>query len=410
MKKKPSFEESPPSDILYKKLMDTMAEAVWMGDAQERTRYVNHKFCSLTGYSLEESLGQESYVFWDHESSERVKYVNSHDRKNGISSSYEGNVLAKDGRKIPVLLSGTPLPDGGTIGIITDISELKKQKNMADFLQSALAKSHDAVITLDQDLHILSWNQGAKDIFGYDAQEITGRLLDLIFGPKDLQMIVKNPLRLNMLEVKGFHKKRHEMDITLSFSQGDGFSMVIARDVSPQKRFEQELSAKNEKIELERQNLAEVQKKIDAMMDFLSVMSHGFANDSSMSSDFFEFLGNTAMSITAANGCIVRLFRDHGKKKGASLELVSCVGTVPVLEKQNLISFDQSLAKKAFDERRIVSSSENSLIRQEVIAVAPIFSGDRFLASVHLYCEHGWTSKDTFLEKFLVMAGMRMRD
>jgi PAS domain S-box-containing protein len=90
-----------PPDILFRKMVENMNEAVWMGDKNERTIYANPKFCKIMEYSLEEMLGKESYEFWDSESAKTVREVNLSKRKKGISSSYEGNLLTKSGKKIP---------------------------------------------------------------------------------------------------------------------------------------------------------------------------------------------------------------------------------------------------------------------------------------------------------------------
>ena len=116
------------SKLVYKTLVEHMNEAIWVGDENERTIYSNPKFCKMTEYTLEEMLGKESYEFWDKKSAERVRNVNDTKRKKGSSSSYEGVIVSKTGKKTPVLLSGAPLPHGGTIGIMTDITELKEKK------------------------------------------------------------------------------------------------------------------------------------------------------------------------------------------------------------------------------------------------------------------------------------------
>ncbi|MBT4936491.1 PAS domain-containing sensor histidine kinase [Candidatus Peregrinibacteria bacterium] len=116
------------SNMLYKTLVEHMNEAIWVGDDNERTVYANPKFCKIMEYSLEEMLGRKSYDFWDKKSAEKVKNVNNTERKQGVSSSYEGKLLSKSGKKTPVLLSGAALPQGGTIGIMTDITAIKEKK------------------------------------------------------------------------------------------------------------------------------------------------------------------------------------------------------------------------------------------------------------------------------------------
>jgi len=75
-------------NIEYKKILDVMAESIWIGDSDERTIYANPNFCHLLGYTIEEMLGKESYEFWDEESAKIVQENNTL-RKKGGTSKYE---------------------------------------------------------------------------------------------------------------------------------------------------------------------------------------------------------------------------------------------------------------------------------------------------------------------------------
>lgn len=75
-------------NIEYKNILDAMTESIWIGDENERTVYANPNFCRIMGYTLEEMIGKESYVFWDEESTKTVKKNNSL-RKKGENSKYE---------------------------------------------------------------------------------------------------------------------------------------------------------------------------------------------------------------------------------------------------------------------------------------------------------------------------------
>lgn len=54
------------------------------------------------------------------------------------------------------------------------------------WLLDLLDESGDAIVVADQDGDIRYWNQGAMDVFGYEASEAKGESLDIII-PKDLQ-------------------------------------------------------------------------------------------------------------------------------------------------------------------------------------------------------------------------------
>jgi len=136
------------SNSFYEELILNMNEALWLGDKNEKTIYANPKFCKLVGRSLEDMFGLESYNFWDEESRNIVKQENKK-RKKEKSSSYEGKLLTKTGEKIPVFINGTYLPDGGTIGIMTDLRELKKIDKKRRELESIINSSHTMTFIWD---------------------------------------------------------------------------------------------------------------------------------------------------------------------------------------------------------------------------------------------------------------------
>ncbi|WP_159607991.1 MHYT domain-containing protein [Hydrogenophaga sp. PBL-H3] len=54
------------------------------------------------------------------------------------------------------------------------------------YMQSAVASSHDAIVTKTTEGVVLTWNQGATDIFGYSADEMVGQPITRLFKPEDV--------------------------------------------------------------------------------------------------------------------------------------------------------------------------------------------------------------------------------
>lgn len=171
-------------------LIENMDLAAWMGDENERTIYANPKFCELLGYTLKEIKGRLSYDFWAPESVEKIRHINKTDRVEGITSSYEGKLVTKKGELIPVLLHGTPLADGGTVGIIKDLREIQgKEAEIEALLERfdlAVRGSRDGLwyaevplseIKLTSFFKINVWySPKFKDLLGYTDKELPNSL------------------------------------------------------------------------------------------------------------------------------------------------------------------------------------------------------------------------------------------
>jgi|GEM_PF-2346499 len=263
------------SENKFQLLVEHMNEAVWVGDSNERTVYANPKFCQLMGYSLSEMLGRPSYDFWTPESARRVKGVNERDRTRGVSSGYEGDLLTKSGDLIPVLLNGTPLPDGGTIGIMTDMREIKRKEaqveNLFNRLDLAVRGSNDGLwyaeipakdINGQSDFHDLLkiplWHSlRYKEILGYGDSELADRFESWfrLIHPEDqkrVARVVHSALRTRSSFEVEYRILRKNREYCWGCSRGEakldkaGNKLFVAgsfRDVTEKKRT-QELLAK----------------------------------------------------------------------------------------------------------------------------------------------------------------------
>ena len=58
------------------------------------------------------------------------------------------------------------------------------------FLASIVESSHDSIITINLDMQITSWNQGAEVLYGYPAAEAIGKQLTELTLPKDFQQLL----------------------------------------------------------------------------------------------------------------------------------------------------------------------------------------------------------------------------
>jgi len=335
-------------DSLYRKLVEHMNEAVWMGDVEERTVYANPKFCEIMEMTMEEMLGKKSYEFWDKESADRVRNVNKSERTKGVSSSYEGTLLSKSGKKIPVLLSGTPLSDGGTIGIMTDLTELKKKEEKERVLSSAIMYGTDAVCSVDVKGKIQTWNNGAKTMFGYNKEEIEGKTLNKVFKKEDFEPLISGQNVKYNVEITGTHKNNQDVVVSITVcpivheeKKDPNAYMIIARDITAQRRFEEELSLKYQKIRDAYNKFGITRRQMDYVFD-LTILCAGSQDRKALG----DFIVNSVVMLSRADACTLRLYDDSN----SMLTLLSSFGVTGDWLGKSAVKYSQSLVEKAFEQ------------------------------------------------------------
>ncbi|MEK7547950.1 MAG: PAS domain S-box protein, partial [Patescibacteria group bacterium] len=128
-------------------LADAMGGCLWLGNRDQITLYVNSVYEKLSGYSLAECIGQPADFCFDEESKKIIAEQHKL-RTKGISSSYEATMVSKSGKRVPLLISGSPTLTGGTIGIFLDLTDLKFLGRQEKISQQVLKNSTEAFVVL----------------------------------------------------------------------------------------------------------------------------------------------------------------------------------------------------------------------------------------------------------------------
>lgn len=417
---------------VYQNLVEHMNEAVWFGDADEHTVYVNPKFCEITGYSYEECLQRESYDYLDELSAELVRKQNLL-RERGQASKYEANLKVKGGGTIPVLVSGTPTYDGGTIGILTDLRELKaKEQELAKqdhYLATVMENSADGIVSVDVDNIITSWNKGAEKIFGFTKEEAVGQSI-FIHVPKErkdageLDHISKEVARRGFVKdfrTQRMHKDGHLIDISLTESplQDDagnymGYS-TIYRDISLQKKWEEELNLRFENLKNAYIELGKKGRHMDYFVDLLD----GVVGDYEINNIADFIIGATAM-ITKVDACTLRVY--DPKKNALILEATN--GVTAEWYNKGDEPLRGGITEKAFHMKKplkVLDLNQEPLYKGQKLAlkhgltsllVIPLYVKDEFLGSLKLYIskESKFELLDNdFIENFAKIASIALK-
>jgi PAS domain S-box-containing protein len=147
-----------------------------------------------------------------------------------------------------VNILGSPLPDGGTIGVITDMSLYIEKKESENLLLDAIRHSLQGIILMKKK-KIASWNRGAKFILGYKESEVSGKSLVGIFMNEDIKRIYETRDEDIEVEVLGKRKdgERIPLILTIVWSKDDPETCIILiRNISHIRKSEEIISQKHD--------------------------------------------------------------------------------------------------------------------------------------------------------------------
>src|SRR4030095_1202100 len=166
---------------------------------------------------------------------------------------------------------------------LEDVTERKEVELVRALLAAIVKSSDDAIVAVDLDGFITSWNQGAEYLYGYTAQEAIGQHIAMLFQSAyfEEEKVILDRMRcgehVQHFESVSRRKDGSEFAISLTVSpiknaQGEiiGASR-IARDVTERKRAEETIRALYEQESAARAESDQVNRLKD---EFLATVSH----------------------------------------------------------------------------------------------------------------------------------------
>ena len=209
----------------------------------------------IFGYTAEEMVGQPITLVIPPDLHKDEPMILSNIRAGKRIEHFETVRLHKDGRRIDVSLTVSPLKDAsgtifGAAKIARDVTQQKLAEQAGLRLAAIVESSDDAIVSKDLNGIVTSWNKAAERIFGYTAEEMVGQPILLII-PKELHkdelMIlakVRAGERIEHFETVRLRKDGRRIDVSLTVSpMKDASGKIvgaakIARDITEHNRME----------------------------------------------------------------------------------------------------------------------------------------------------------------------------
>lgn len=220
----------------------------------------------MFGYTAEEIIGKPILIIIPPERHAEEQEILEKIRRGERIDHFETTRITKEGRRIEVSLTISPIRDrrGTVIGAsksARDISAQCRLERTRALHAAIIESSADAIVSKNLDGIIQSWNAGAARTFGYAAEEAIGKPITLIIPPElhheERRIIeqIRRGERIEPFDTVRLGKDGRRIPISVSISPVcDARGVVIgaskvARDISERKRAEQALRASERGLE-----------------------------------------------------------------------------------------------------------------------------------------------------------------
>lgn len=269
--------ELEASEERYKDLIENAPEMIHSVDTNRRFVSVNKTELDILGYTLEEMKQMRIEDIVPKEFGDIARNHIRAARDKGVST-IEAQFITKDGKRIDVEITATALYNPvspnfvRTRAFVRDITARKKLENQLkeyyetlehkvqertmelketkDYLESLLETANDVIYTLDKNGIVTYVNKKIEE-WGYKKGELVGKSFLSIFSPihkgERFKKTVKNGIKQTYgIEIKSKTGEPKYAILSISpikSNEGEITAVLgIAKDITEQKRFEQQIS------------------------------------------------------------------------------------------------------------------------------------------------------------------------
>ena len=259
------------ADQRMQAVVDNASAVVFMKNAEGRYLMVNRLFEQLFHMTREEIVGSTDFEIFPKVMADAFRQNDRCVLDACVPLQFEEIAPHDDGPHTYVSVKFPIFDAAGKAtvlcGIATDITERKKTEQMIKDrearLQAIMDTALDAIITMDEGRVVLSFNEAAEKMFGYDAAEVNGHNVKMLMPEPYLSEqddYVRRYLETGGREVigrrheiRGRRKDGTEFPCELSVSElvtGERRLFTgMVHDITDRKRVEAELRRSNESLE-----------------------------------------------------------------------------------------------------------------------------------------------------------------
>jgi len=277
IERKQAIQKLEIAELKNRSLLNSAGEGIYGLDLQGRTTFVNNAAKYILGYAEKELLHQKMHDIIHHSYEDGTPYpVEDCPIYAAFMEGEEQRVdkdvfWKKNGTPVNVEYVSTPMFDDeakiiGSVVVFNDITQRlaleKESREQEEFHRAAFESIQDyAIVALDTEGHIQSWNLGAEKIKGYTKEEALNQHFSLFYPADVADSLPKELLSVAAKEGRvSHHGWRIRKDGSLFWADvvinalydEDGRVrgyIKITRDLTEQKKAEDELKSYSDELE-----------------------------------------------------------------------------------------------------------------------------------------------------------------
>jgi PAS domain S-box-containing protein len=160
-KRKRTEEALEESEKLYRLIVETANEGIWLLDLDGKIQFINPQAAELLGYTVEEMRGRNAFDFLFHEDQKEAQRRFAQ-RKDGYRPQAEFRAQCKDGSKLRILTSSAPVRNmegevTGLLGMLIDITEQKRAEEEKANLTTEVEWQQERLISIVANVPGIVW-------------------------------------------------------------------------------------------------------------------------------------------------------------------------------------------------------------------------------------------------------------
>jgi PAS domain S-box-containing protein len=177
------------SEQRYRQIIENANDLIYRTDAMGNFTFVNSVAARLMKAPEEELIGKNSLNLVRPDYRQATKdFYNQQFRSRTFNSYYEYPALTKDGGEVWLGQNlQIILEDGRVTGFQAVARDITERKRIEEALRESELKlrlvtqsANDAIVAVNSSGEVISWNKGARHIFGYTEEEMLGQSLTIL--------------------------------------------------------------------------------------------------------------------------------------------------------------------------------------------------------------------------------------